>query len=96
MTGSNGPARKWRRLRWALWRVGWVLLLTSYWSSGKVRLSTIWDLVVAVIIVAVFSMLLSQVKRVYEAFKETCRRAWREGHREAARQLARALMHLKD
>jgi uncharacterized membrane-anchored protein len=76
--------------------VGWALLLTGFWSSGKVRLSTIGDLVVAVVVVAVFSLLLWHVKRLYAAAKQACRRAWREGHRQAMRQVSRALTHLKD
>jgi hypothetical protein len=82
-----------RRLRWVLWRLGWALLLTAFWSSGKVRLGTLWDLAVAIVVVAVFSILLYRVKRLYEALREAGKRAWREGHREAVRQLARALAH---
>jgi hypothetical protein len=93
---TGGPLRKWPRLRWTAWRVGWVLLLTAFWSSGKLRLGTIWDLAVAAIVVAVFSVLLARVKRVYQAFKELGRAAWQEGQRGAARQLARAIMHLKN
>jgi hypothetical protein len=75
--------------------VGWVLLLTTFWSSGRFRLSTIWDLVVAVVVVAVFSVLVARVKRLYQALKEICKMAWRQGQREAVRQLARAITHLK-
>jgi uncharacterized membrane-anchored protein len=73
-----------------------VLVLTLFWSSGKFRVSTIGDLVVAVIIVAVFSFIVSRVKRLYEASKQACKRAWREGQREAVRQLSRALTHLRE
>ena len=95
MAASRRPGIKQRRLRWALWRVGWVLVLTAFWSSGKVRLGTIWDLAVAVVVVAVFSIILYRVKRLYEAVKYLAKRAWRDGHREAARQLA-APVRLKD
>jgi hypothetical protein len=73
-----------------------VLLLTAFWSSGKVRLGTIWDLAVAFVVVAVFSVLLYRVKRLYEALREAGKKAWREGQREAIRQLARALAHLRE
>lgn len=96
MTGSSRPAKKWRRVRWALWRVGWVLLLTAFWSSGRFRLSTIWDLMVAIIVVAVFSVLIARVKLLYEFFKQASKRLWRQGQREALRQLFRALSHLRD
>jgi uncharacterized membrane-anchored protein len=76
--------------------VGWVLVLTGFWSSGKVRLSTIGDLLVAVVVVAVFSLLLWHVKRLYDATKQACKKAWREGHRQAVRQLSRALTNWKD
>ena len=90
------PARRWVRLRWVVWRAGWVLALTAFWSSGKFRVSTIGDLVVAVIVVAVFSFIVSRVKRLYEATKQACKMAWREGNRQAMRQLARAIAHLRD
>jgi di/tricarboxylate transporter len=96
MASSRRPGTKQRRLRWVLWRVGWVLVLTAFWSSGKFRLSSIWDLAVALIVVAVLSILLYRVKRVYEALKYVGRGVWRDGHRKLARQLARALVHLKD
>jgi hypothetical protein len=76
--------------------VGWVLVLTAFWSSGKVRLGTIWDLAVALVVVGVFSVLLYRAKRLYEALKHASKRVWLDGHREAARWLARAIVHLKD
>ena len=94
MTGARARRYK-RRLRWALWRAGLVLLLTAVWSAGKLHVSTIGDFVVAVVVVAVLSVLLSRMKRSYQAlkgaFRETGKRAWEGGHREAARRLARAL-----
>jgi hypothetical protein len=85
-----------RRLTWALWRAGWVLVLTAFWSSGKIHLGTIWDLVVAIIVVAAFSVAWYRAKRLYEALRDLGRSAWRDGHRKAARHLARAIVHLKD
>ena len=96
MVGLRGPGNARRRLRWALWRLGWVLLLTAFWSSGKIHLGTIWDLTVAIVVVAVFSVLVYRVKRLYEAVRQAAKTAWREGHREAVRQLARALAHLRE
>ena len=92
---TTRPVRKKRRLRWALWRVGWVLLMTAFWSSGRISLSTILDLVVAVVIVAVASILLWRLRCIYEVSKEASKKAWLEGRQEAIRQLARALAQLK-
>ncbi len=96
MASSRRPGPNQRRLRWVLWRVGWVLVLTAFWSSGKFRLSSIWDLAVALVVVAVLSVVLLRVKRLYEALKYIGRGVWQDGHRKLARQVARALVHLKD
>ncbi len=96
MTTPSRPGNARRRLRWALWRLGWALLLTAFWSSGKIHLGTLWDLAVAVVVVAVFSILLYRVKRLYEALKVAGKAAWRQGNREVVRRLARALAHLME
>lgn len=96
MASSRRPGTTQRRLRWVLWRVGWVLVLTAFWSSGKFRLSSIWDLAVALIVVGALSILLYRVKRVYEALRDAGKSVWQDGHRKVARQLARAIVHLKD
>jgi hypothetical protein len=96
MTGARRTVKKWRRVRWALWRVGWVLLLTAFWSSARFRLSTIWDLIVAIIVVAVFSVLIARVKLLYEFSKQASKRLWKQGQHEALRHLFRALSHLRD
>jgi hypothetical protein len=96
MSGPRTAARKKRRLRWALWRLGWVLVLTLFWSSGQLRLSTVLDLVVAIIIVVVVSILLWRAKILYAAAREASKRAWREAHRRAAHGLARAIARVTE
>jgi len=76
--------------------VGWVLLLTAFWSSARFRLSTIWDLIVAIVVVAVFSVAIARLKLLYELATQAAKRLWRQGQREALRQLFRALSHLRD
>ncbi len=72
------------------------MVLTAFWSSARFRLSSIWDLAVALVVVAVLSVVLLRVKRLYEALKYIGRGVWQDGHRKLARQVARALVHLKD
>jgi hypothetical protein len=51
---------------------------------------------VALIVVGALSILLYRVKRVYEALRDAGKSVWQDGHRKVARQLARAIVHLKD
>ena len=79
-----------------LWRAGWVLVLTALWSPGRVDMSSLVDLVAAVVLVAVCSVILWRAKNIYRSGKQAAKAAWSEGQRKAVRHIVRMLVNLRD